>query len=279
MKNIILVVLYNEIITESQTFTSLVKAFLNKKGMADNYTVLFWDNSTAEVNKNYIDKALVSIKEVGLAAKYVNTPENIALSKIYNRVINEFIEERDYLFILDQDSDFDEGYFSSFHNITSKNNPDIILPIVNFKEQIVSPTKVFYLKGFYYKKAPHGFISNRNVSAINSGMIVSFSYIKKKTFRYNEKLRNYCTDDDIMQFVRKNETTVYVMDYAFEHDLSLCTLNLNSDSLRNRYNEMVRSKKILYSRNIVENIFVGLYFTIHRIYMATKYKDAKYLKG
>lgn len=279
MKNIILVVLYNEIITKTHSFISLVKAFENSAQSAEGYEVLFWDNSKACINEEHVTGAISTLTGLGLAAKYINTPENLALSRLYNQVIELYQNEKDYLFVLDQDSEFDSGYFSAFKSIINQHAPDVVLPVVKFKEQIVSPTKVLYLKGFYYDCAPTGFINSSTVSAINSGMIIALSYIKKHGYRYNEQLRNYCTDDDVMQFVRKTKGSVYVMDYSFEHDLSLCTLNANSDSLRVRYNEMVRSKKILHSRNIFESVFVNAYFFAHRAYMALKYKDIKYFKG
>lgn len=279
MKNIILVVLYNEIITKTHSFISLVKAFENSAQRAEGYEVLFWDNSKASINEEHVTGAISTLTGLGLAAKYINTPENLALSRLYNQVIELYQNEKDYLFVLDQDSEFDNGYFSAFENIIKQHAPDVVLPVVKFKEQIVSPTKILYLKGFYYDCAPMGFINSSTVSAINSGMIIALSYIRKQGYRYNERLRNYCTDDDIMQFVRKTKGSVYVMDYSFEHDLSLCTLNANSDSLRMRYNEMVRSKKILHSRNIFESAFVNAYFFAHRAYMALKYKDIKYFKG
>jgi len=279
MKNIILVVLYNEIITKTHSFISLEKAFENSAHSAEGYEVLFWDNSSASINEAHVDEAISKLTGLGLTAKYINTPENLALSKLYNRVIELYQNEKDYLFVLDQDSEFDSGYFSTFESITNQQTPDVILPVVKFKEQIVSATKILYLKGFYYDSAPKGFISSSTVSAINSGMIIALSYIVKHGYRYNEQLRNYCTDDDIMQFVRKTKGSVFVMDYSFEHDLSLCTLNANSDSLRTRYNEMVRSRKILHSRNIFESAIVNVYFFAHRAYMAMKYKDIKYFKG
>lgn len=279
MKNIILVVLYNEIITKTHSFISLVKAFENSAHNAESYEILFWDNSKANVNEEHVTEAVSTLTRLGLTATYINTPENLALSRLYNRVIARYQNEKDYLFVLDQDSEFDNGYFSAFEGTISQHTPDVILPVVKFKEQIVSPTKVLYLKGFYYDRAPAGFINSGTASAINSGMIIALSYIRKYGYRYNEQLRNYCTDDDIMQFVRKTKGSVFVMDYSFEHDLSLCTLNANSDSLRARYNEMVRSKKILHSRNIFESAFVNAYFFAHRTYMALKYKDMKYFKG
>ncbi|MBB6114516.1 hypothetical protein F4826_001394 [Rahnella inusitata] len=278
MKNIILVVLYNEIITECETFRAILSSFESKGERKKDYRVVFWDNSIKHYNKAYIKNAQQALERLGLESVYIETPENIALSKIYNTIIDQSTDE-DYLMIFDQDSSFDGVYFNTFEKSIKNNLPNIILPVVTFKNKIVSPTKILYLKGFYYDIPPKGLISSKHISAINSGMIISLNFIKKYNFRYNNKLKNYCTDDDIMKFVRNKNGTVFVMDYSFEHDLSLSTLNSNSDSLRIRYNEMIKSKKIVYSSSIFEKVFVALYFSMHRCYMCLRFRDLKYLKG
>lgn len=278
MKNIVLVVLYNEIITKSETFKALVSSFERKDARVKDYRVVFWDNSNKDYNKNYIGNAQLTLENLGLESVYIETPDNIALSKIYNTIIEQSTDE-DYLMIFDQDSSFNGDYFNVFEESIKQTLPDIILPVVTFKNKIVSPTKIIYLKGFYYDTPPKGLVSNKHISAINSGMIISLNFIKKNNFRYNNKLRNYCTDDDIMKFVRNKDATVFVMDYSFEHDLSLSTLNSNSESLRTRYNEMINSKKIVYSNSIFEKSFVALYFGLHRFYMCLRFRDLKYLKG
>ncbi|WP_262370001.1 glycosyltransferase, partial [Serratia marcescens] len=196
-----------------------MKAFENPEVSSKEYEIVFWDNSEACINEKYVTEAISRLTRLGIVTNYINTPENLALSKLYNKIIESYQFEKNYLFVLDQDSEFDDGYFLEFEKIIKSNNPDVILPIVKFKDQIVSPTRIIYLKGFYYNRAPRGFVNSKMVSAINSGMIISLQFIMKHGYRYNEQLRNYCTDDDIMQFVRKIKGSIYAMDYMFEHDL------------------------------------------------------------
>ncbi|MBP4043186.1 hypothetical protein ACB288_07115 [Aeromonas taiwanensis] len=278
MKNIILVVLYNRRILESETYCSLLNIFIKKEISEKKYEVLFWDNSPSHVNLDCIDVATGNLRKLGLKAAYFNCPDNKPLSQVYNKVIKDSIADKQYLFIFDQDTTFDCNYFKQFEKSTRDKEYNILLPVVRFRDKIVSPTKIFYIKGVYFHTSPKGEVAGCKISAINSGMALSLKFLAQHGFEYNEKLRNYCTDDDLMLFARSVEASVFVLDYELEHDLSFSTLNENSDSLRERYNEMVRAKKIIYSRNKIEKYVMCFYFSTHRLYMALKYFDVKYLK-
>lgn len=279
MNNVILVVLYKEVMSNTETYQSILKSFSESVLSAGCYEVVFWDNSPDGFDKGNTKESIEKLKGFGLAVKYYNSPENMPLSAIYNRVLDDYHDSKDYLLIFDQDSKFDGDYFVEFEKTIAKSQCDIILPVIKYKNKIVSPTRVIYLKGFYFKYPPRGSLSISNLSAINSGMIVSLKFICANSFRYNSHLKNYCTDDDIMLFARKIKAKIYILNFEMEHDLSFCTLNINSDGLRERYNEMVRAKKIIYSRCFLERIFIKCYFLIHGLYMAFKYSDIKYLKG
>ena len=275
MKYLILVVLYKQKITDSTTYLSLKKTFSQDGDLAKNYKVVFWDNSPNHFN---ISSAAEIRSENFFDLDYIPSAENKPLSHVYNEAIKTYSDHYDYIMIFDQDSAFDERYFKEFNSVISNKSYDVILPVVKFKDRIVSPTKILFMKGFYYDVAPHGEIEIKTLSAINSGMILSFAFINKHNFQYNEKIKNYCTDDNVMMFLRRNNGRAYILKYEIEHDLSFSTLNDNSDSLRQRYNEMVNARQVLYSRNIVETLFTRFYFVLHRIYMSLKYKDIKYLK-
>jgi len=276
MKYLILVVLYKQKITKSTTYVSLKKVFTQDSELAKNYKIVFWDNSPDNFNISTADEIQ---SENQLNLDYIPSSDNKPLSHVYNEAIKRYSRLYQYIMIFDQDSIFDIEYFKEFESVISNKSYDVILPIVRFKNKIVSPTKIYFMKGFYYNTAPHGEVEIKTLSAINSGMILSFDFINKHNFLYNEKIRNYCTDDNVMIFLRSNKGRAYILAYEIEHDLSFSTLNANSDSLRQRYNEMVNARQELYSRNMIEMIFTRFYFLVHRTYMSLKYKDIKYLKG
>jgi GT2 family glycosyltransferase len=276
MKKIkLLVVLYEQTLDISETIFSIRKIFSNAFIEA-NFELFLWDNSPSSQNLQDIDsfrKECIGLCEV----RYYHDASNKPLSHVYNAVLDLY-EKDDYLLILDQDSSFDRGFIDEFLSVISETSPELILPVISFKETIVSPSIIHYIKGHYFQDTPCGYTDLKHLSAINSGMIISLEYIRRTGFRYHKNLMNYCTDDYFMRGFRKNGLSVFVLKYKFDHDLSLSTLNNNSSSLKHRYKLMKQGRYIVYSDNIIDWLAIRIYFLMHKIYMAIKYKDKDYLK-
>ncbi|ENE7486176.1 glycosyltransferase [Escherichia albertii] len=272
----ILVVLYKESINSSTTLSSIKKVF-KTNFLHASFELLIWDNSpvslvTKEELHSYSDDC-GGINHI----EYIHNELNKPLSYVYNFALNNYKND-DYIIILDQDSEFNREYIEEIINIVLVQSPELILPIIYFKNKLVSPSKINYMKGSYFKNTPHGWTDAKKISAINSGMVISFHYIKRVKFEYNKKLKNYCTDDYFMRQFRKFGSYVYIMNYSFKHDLSLSTLNDNSEILKERYKLMKEGRYIVYSENQFDKIAIRIYFFIHKFYMTFKYKDISYLK-
>ncbi|WP_230350755.1 glycosyltransferase [Lelliottia sp. WAP21] len=276
MKKIkLLVVLYKETTDTSETILSLKRIF-SDIFIDANFELFLWDNSPSAQDLNSINslrKECVGLSEV----RYHHDATNKPLSYVYNAILDLY-ENDDYLIILDQDSSFDKKFIDEFLSVIRKDSPELILPIINFKETIVSPSIINYMKGHYYQVTPYGYTDLKHLSAINSGMIIALGYIRRTGFRYHKDLINYCTDDYFMREFRKNGHSVFVLKYKFEHDLSLSTLNDNSSSLKQRYKLMKQGRYVVYSDNIIDWVAIRAYFLLHKVYMAIKYKDKDYLK-
>lgn len=271
MKNLILIVIYNTSITESETIKSLIdsKSYLHESDL------LIWDNSPISQDISMITTFFKENTKV----LYEHHFENLPLSKAYNKVINQFKNKGyDFLVLLDQDSSFKKELFIKLHNTFQENKKiNLFLPIIKFKNTIVSPTKKYFLKGFYFKERPFGLLNAKNISAINSGMIISFKFLREKYKGYDERLKFYGTDDYFMMEYCKNENELFVLDYEFEHDLTLSTLNNSSDKLVKSYHQMLEAWSILYSDSVFKYI-VCFYAIIHSLFTAVKYKNKDFLK-
>ncbi|MDY4376085.1 glycosyltransferase family protein [Pectobacterium carotovorum] len=274
----ILVVLYNTPIRDSSTVKSVIKSVLELKNRNASYNLLLWDNSHASSSENVVRSFCNEMLNNGVYVSYKHCPENKPLSEVYNNFICTYKEVSDYLMIFDQDSSFTSNFFNLVEDALSVYRPDLLLPIIKHKNNIVSPSKIYYIKGRYFKYPPCGNISPQYLSAINSGMVIASCYLSKTKFKYDNRLKNYCTDDYFMRQFRKNKGVVFVLDYVFEHDLSLSTLNENSTDLKRRYNELINGREVVYNDNLIEWILIKVYFYFHRIYMALRYKDLSYLR-
>jgi len=210
---------------------------------------------------------------------YKHCPNNLPLSKVYNQIINSYKKYNyNFLILLDQDSNFKKQFFVKLQESFNTNvNIKLFLPIIKYKNKIVSPTKKYFLKGFYFKGKPYGIIEAKNISAINSGMIISFEFLKNSYSGYNEELMFYGTDDYFMREYCTNENELFILDYEFEHDLTLSTLNEDSNQLLNSYHQMLEAWKVLYSKSSLKYI-VYIYTIIHSSYTSLKYKNIRFLK-
>lgn len=111
----------------------------------------FWDNSPDGFNKGNTSESIQKLKGFGLTVKYFNSPENMPLSAIYNTSLDDYCHNKDYLMIFDQDSKFDGNYFIEFEKSIGRSQYDIVLPVIKYKNKIVSPTRVIYLKVLFQK--------------------------------------------------------------------------------------------------------------------------------
>ena len=64
----------------------------------------------------------------------LNTLEDLRNST--NFALNKY-KDGDYIIILDQDSGFDKGYIEEVINVALEQSPELILPIIYYKNKIV----------------------------------------------------------------------------------------------------------------------------------------------
>ena len=141
-KFLILIVLYECKVKQSLSYISLLKSL----EYLSNSKLILWDNSPSN---QFIDTDNISFLQ---SVEYIHTPENMSLSKIYNRVIQEN-EEYDYMIILDQDSSFSSDYLEKLNSAIIKHSSiNLFLPLIKSKQTIVSPGDYKVFKGSYWKK-------------------------------------------------------------------------------------------------------------------------------
>ncbi|WP_187992541.1 glycosyltransferase [Vibrio harveyi] len=268
MNKLILVVIYDVNLSDSSTINSLINSVEEIKGD----TIFVWDNS--KQIQEY-DNIKSFFNDNGVRFVYEHHPENLPLSRLYNSVIQRFNSTHDYLFLFDHDSTFDKRFFLEVDKYKNR-RIHLFLPIVKYKNKIVSPTRKIFLKGFYFNNKPSGFKEASNISAINSGMVISFEFLRTKFIGYDERLKFYGTDDYFMMNYCKNEEKLFILNYEFEHDLTLSTLNQPSDKLINSYKQMLEAWSVIYSDSSLIYL-VKMYSVVHSMYTAFKFKNKRFL--
>lgn len=214
MKKLYLTVLYKTKYSNSQTLRSFSK--LRFGGNKNNFFVV-WDNSPESETKIQEVKEFLNTENV----EYIHTPENIALSKVYNACLEKY-SDFDFLMIFDQDSKIIRKDFDSYLEKTISENPDvnIFLPQIYSKNKLYSPGKFWIFKGWHYKNLSIGINKDKLYTAIMSGTGVRISFLKKNKIIFNEELSLYGIDTCFFSDVRKIDSRFYVLAEKLGHDLS-----------------------------------------------------------
>lgn len=276
VKIVLVVVVYKTNIMDCKTLVSMKNSYAKFNGDCLKADLVIWDNSPSkEKYSDLVNVANGFFGEVGVY--YKNTPENHPLSYVYNSIIEEYSNECNYVAFFDQDSEISDNYFNALDDVLKQESrADLYLPKIYHDGHLVSPSWVFLWFGRYYKDVPIGWMDNKNLSAINSGMILSTKFVIDNSFTYDDRLGSYCTDDYFMKFFRKNDGNAYVMNVIFNHELSLSTLNKHSDLLVSRYRKMLDGWRVVHGDSFLKRIALEFYIVIHKIRMCIKFKSYKY---
>jgi hypothetical protein len=258
--NIFLVVVYKMRLTESTTIQSIVNYLLAQNSQVISGCRLFiWDNSP---NISDVDVQALREQLPAFGVQYVHTPENCSLSKIYNDVASK-LSAKEYLTLLDQDTELPLAYFEELRLAQSEQWP-LILPKVDCQGLLVSPGRRFFAQGIRLKEIKSGATKSKNLLAINSGMSILASVFH--SFKYDERLRFYGTDTFFMRNYEKYFDQAFVLETPISH--SLAVMERKSEGWHSAYKgELIRTFDIIYINSICEALFVRIYV----IYIRLKY--------
>ena len=237
-----------------------------------NSKLIFWDNSPSIQSVDF--DGISFLQQV----EYIHTPENMSLSKIYNKVIQNN-EGYDYLIILDQDSSFASDYFEKLNSgIEKHSDVNLFLPLVKSEQTIVSPGDYKIFKGSYWEKEQYGVISAKNILAINSGMVINFNYLKNTYKGYDERLNFYGTDTFFMNKYSKDNNFLFVIDYVFKHDSAL--LDEGEDCVKKikRLKDLFFSWRIINENKKINLILINIYILIKIFKFVVKYKNLNFFE-
>lgn len=211
MKNIVLVVLYKQDVKHSKTLQSLFEINLEES------LLVIWDNSPNCLSED--DFKLLNYH--GLNFEYVHTPTNEPLSKIYNQIIEKYINRYSILFLFDQDTHIRQDYFNKMEKAILENTDiALFLPYVICNSVCVSPGYFAFYRGKYTKELKIGRLESKNRIAITSGMALRLVYLQEHSLRFDEGLKFYGIDTQFCLDYALLNPYVYVIDYALEHALS-----------------------------------------------------------
>lgn len=211
----VVIVLHRKEIIESKTCTSIVAALENAKYCHEivpyNIELTIWNNGPSSINSEfkYNDQINKYFK-----FNIIQHNNNLALSKVYNTIVNNSAINYDYLVILDDDSLIPSNFFIEIYNSDKVYGSLFKIPIVEQNGFIISPIRANHKKLSFIGP---GFLSGRDNSIIGSGMVIPFSFLKYN--RFDENLSFYGVDHDIAQCYLRH-SVINIMPVFMTHSLS-----------------------------------------------------------
>lgn len=268
LKFLVVVVMYETVWKQSETLLSLTSCSYG--GSVD---LLVWDNSRVSTEDEVLSGAL---KGIFNSYEYVHSPENTALSKVYNCAASK--EKYTHLVLLDQDSKVSDEYWRQlFTSCARYVDCDLFLPRVTSSGKLVSPGGHWFIKGFHLKGIDAGLIRSEGKVAITSGMVIRRSYIEMYRPVFNERLDLYGIDTCFMLDYSKRREFFCVLDYELVHDTVLWSRPAKHVMLR-RFRNLRRSWMVVHEKNMLKLVCVKVYAILVSFKFAIRYKDIAFLK-
>lgn len=267
----ILVVLYNKTLRNSDTLKGLIDSSEQLRNM--NALVFVWDNSPSQ----FLNNNDIGFLQERFSFQYYHCPNNKPLSFVYNNVIEKFLhlQEYKYLVVLDDDSKISPQYFDELKDILRSNNDlDIILPVAKNNDLIISPAKLFFVKGNYFKEIKSGVYKGK-LLAVNSGMVIARSFIERINFRYDARLLSYGTDNYIMNVANSRHAKYYIMNSIFEHGYSFYDSD-DFDKKAEVFRQIKRANRIAFSQNAFQVLMINMYNFASSLKNAVKHRSLKF---
>ena len=263
---LVLVVLYKCSLADSETINSL----LTQEADFSQVKLVVWDNSPEPVPASDQDSL-----RINMPFEYISCPENLPLSKVYNRVVDRF--DFEYIMLLDQDSHLPVDYIRTIDNQV-KTYPDIklFLPIVKNQDLIVSPGEFWVFKGKHWKQEKTGVMPAKNMLAITSGMTVAGKYFAQHSFRFDERLNLYGIDTRFMLEYAKKERDLAVIPCKLKHSTVLWS-NPSAEVMLSRFKNLRKSWPVVFTDRPLALLLSRLYGRLLCLKFAIKYRDIRFL--
>ena len=249
-----LVLLYNKEFNESQTLNTI----LDNDVVFNGCELVIWNNGPQKINDDNVDR----FKDKGFSVSVIQTVNNISLSKIYNKFIQN--SNSDKYVILDDDSILNGVYLNDVIHATSST---LCIPIIHMNKEIKGPRidkKII--------SEPHSFTNKYRIIAIGSGIVIGSRVVKLLIDNFNDVFDEtfYLYGVDTSFFLRVNK-----LDEEFEVNVihgilhSLSRYEVESKRIK-KFRKRERSStdalllcnykktpnsQLLFFKNIISNVF------------------------
>lgn len=231
----VVLVLYNKNYHDSKTIQDLRKI--------KEINVIVVDNSTKNLKNEDI------INEYGY--QYISMGGNKGLPKAYNQGLQMVDKSSKLVCIFDDDTTVDKQYFEKTLKYINNEPGDIYLPVVEDQLGLLSPS---IMQNLYCHRAKNiDMLNNKNISAINSGMIIKSEIFIN--YKYDENMFLDFVDHDFMRTMKnRNKKFVIMKDNVLIQDFSL--VSDSSEKAKIRFKILKRDLKYFYRGHAIYYYYI-----------------------
>ncbi|WP_339916175.1 glycosyltransferase [Yeosuana marina] len=270
---LIVLVLYNQFLEDSETFKSLINVV--KDSLDFKYKIVVYDNSLI-VRDNLL---FLEQFEAYFEIDYVSDSTNPGISHAYNYAFKIAQKSKvSWLLLLDQDTKLPLNYIRTFLDTVDYSNTSIVgyVPRIfgELNGSLISPFKInsFGLMRNISKDI-NGLI-DYGVIAINSGTFISVDFISDIN-GFSEDYPLDMLDFWLFTEIFINKKKVCLLDINIEHNLSISDFE-NNVSLH-RYESIILAEKRFFSQKILWK-FMFKARLLRRLLVQSKFKDKTFFK-
>ncbi|MDB5249672.1 MAG: glycosyltransferase [Segetibacter sp.] len=255
------VVIYKIKIADCATLISLNAS---ASSINEKLDVIVYDNSPGFTQTT-------SISYDNLNCYFIEDESNPGVSKAYNYAgVEGFKRGKKFLLLLDQDTYFPSNAISAYMEAVNAHcTQKLFCPILQTSKGIYSPLKYYFRRGTNWNDVKPGTYSLKNVSVLNSGILVDAGAFKS-TGGYNERIKLYFSDFDFINRFRRKYKYVVIVDLYCRHSLSDLDVQ-DYDSAIKRFNYYVQGS---YNSILSFKDYLYLFVTIflRSIKLSYRYK-------
>ncbi|MDH4459939.1 MAG: hypothetical protein QE277_00840 [Flectobacillus sp.] len=266
---IVVIVLYNLDILESETYKTLLSNAHNMKELK--YVLFIYDNSSkASQNALYDSNSIY----------YIHDSSNPGVGKAYNSAANLGMKlNKKWILLLDQDTSFPLGALDRYAaTVATFPQIDLFCPILKTdRGNIFSPSIYKFQRGFQMRNICIGENRLEKISPVNSGLLINL-----KLFRdvdgYNEQIPLDFSDFFFIEKVRKMIDRFVVLNIVCIHSISNDVNSSVESSLKRFKAYCVGSVEIGRYNGIKGILFSYLNIVLRATILTIRYKTFIFYK-
>ena len=225
---VVVVVLYQQLFSQSPTYEPLSKALSEK-----HIQLVIYDNSPQRQQNELFEKENTI---------YYHDPQNPGLAAAYNYALSQANERTRCIVTLDQDTRLVDDYFEILRKVAFTDECVAAVPMIFSGGRQVSPVySNHYINRTAQAVEVDGTTAER-IMAINSGVAWSVKFLKK-IGGFNPAFSLDFLDHWLFWKVDQLEKTVEILPVRMEHDLSVLDYEKVSS---NRYRSILQAENRFY---------------------------------